>query len=147
MQQCMSGLMNSTSSGHVNGNREEYIADMNAFFADVEDGKVACPPAFGRVVARLVRAAVTECGGASGEHAESEKKKNFKEALEELREAPIHGRAAVLEKRFAGLNGQERIVLMELANDRPVKQKAANNGMTAEEFLSLRHSAMKKLVD
>lgn len=156
MQQCMNGIVNSARSG--SSAREEYIRDFACYCEDIESGRVECPPAFARIISRLVKAGMEEYGAKSpasrmSESAEKEgseehqrKHRKFKEVLEKLREVPLNERSRVLEEHFTPqLTPEERVVLMELADDRSLRHKAGKVRMTPEEFVNARHSAESKV--
>lgn len=132
-----------SSKTHASG-KDEYVADMEAFWTDVEEGRVEIPRPFVRVLASMIREAChTESTEEEEEH--DEKHVAFKATLEEMRESNPAERAMILSERFESLTPEERLVLTELANDRPVKFKANNVRMTPEEFIKARKSAEKKI--
>lgn len=137
--------MQSLMQGNKAGNgKEEYIADMEAFWSDVEEERVELPKPFVRVLAGMIQEACRVNTTKEGEEHE-EQHVAFQATLEELREGNPAERAMILAERFDNLTAEERLVLTELANDRPVKVKANNLRMTPEEFMKARKSAEKKI--
>lgn len=137
----MQSLMSSKT--HASG-KDEYVADMEAFWTDVEEGKVELPRSFVRVMASMFQEVCRVNTTNEAEHSD-EKHVAFKATLEEMRESNPAERAMILAEKFESLTPEERLVLTELANDRPVKFKANNVRMSPEEFIKARKSAEKKI--
>ena len=149
MQQCLADMMSGRGKG-VGAN--EYAEDFNLFFTDVENGRVPCPPAFVRVISRLVSAALEEHAAHGGDDAHGcdadmvKRHAEFKCVLEKLREAPQGERMELLNRHFRDLSPSERMVLLQLADDRSLKHKAAATSMSVEEFVRERRGAESKLI-
>lgn len=79
--------------------------------------------------------------GADG-HAEWEKRRAFKAALDELRDAPSSEIARRVEARFVGLTPEERKLVIVLAGESSHAKLASKAGISVERLHELKHDVL-----